>query len=93
MKKGNKRIFTALAAIISCLVFIFTGQGRNVYALSEDGTLPAEDKSEFMQYTTNSINCFDIRGKYNDDYIMTTFVNAGYQVAIKVGNSRSEERR
>lgn len=91
MKKGNKRIFTALAAIISCLVFIFTGQGRNVYALSEDGTLPAEDKSEFMQYTTNSVNCFDIRGKYNDDYIMTTFVNAGYQVAIKVGNSTPTE--
>ncbi len=93
MRKNNKRVYTILSVIISCLVFILTGLNRNVYALSEDGTLPVSDKTEFMYYTTDSENCFDIQGKYNDEYILTTFGNAGYQVAIKIGDSSPVEIR
>ena len=86
-----RRVWELICTMILVLVLMTSGKVSDTYALTTDGTAPQNDTTDFMEYTTGISKSFNIRGKYNDSFIKTTYSNGGYMTAVQVAGGTKTE--
>ncbi|MCQ2503839.1 MAG: InlB B-repeat-containing protein [Saccharofermentans sp.] len=55
--------------------------------LRDSGVIAQEGQSNYISFTAEGRRNFDVRGRFGDSYIRSTFSNGGYNTAIQVGEN------